>query len=181
MHKTNSDFSDLKLAISNVQQPRSNFELDNFVLGQHATPEMQYYQTCIELQDSIFKYENAKLGIEITQLKISKLLTKNNEISTLKAKKLELGLEQTRMAMVGAEREIAYLFHIWSQFETKYTREQIESGQQEYWKQRLTNNARAMLSGGSGINPAHLEAMQQAGILDNFVKEIELERKELNL
>lgn len=174
-------FDEIEKAIAEVQQPRSQFQLEKFVLGQHPTPEMQYYQTCIELQDLIFKYKTAQIGLQIQEKKLEKLVAKGDEISVLKAKKLELGMEQTKIAMLGAEREINHLVNIWNSFETKFTREQIEAGQFDYWKARLTGNAKAMLIGGVSVNPAHIEAMKQAGVLDDFVIEVEASKKELGL
>ena len=167
-------------AIAEVQQPRSRFQLERFVLGQHATEEMRYYQTVIELQDMIYKYKLAEIGVKKTEAKIAKLRKSGDELDELKAQELELGLVQTRFTMVGAEREIAHLIDIWKSFDKKYTREEIEQAQPDYWQARLTNNAKAMLMGGSGVNHAHIEAMEQAGVLDNFVAEVEKTKKELS-
>jgi hypothetical protein len=37
-----------------------------------------------------------------------------------------------------------------------------------------------MLMGGSSVNASHIEAMEQAGVLDNFVAEVEKTKKELS-
>jgi predicted transcriptional regulator len=169
----------IEQAIAEVQQPRSRFQLERFVLGQHATPEMQYYQTVIELQDSIYKYKLAKINVKKAQLKIDKLRATGDELDELKAQERELGLAQTQFAMVGAEREMTHLLEIFDSFTHKYTRQEIEAAQPDYWQARLTNNAKAMLMGGSSVNPAHIEAMEQAGILDSFVAEVEKTKKEL--
>lgn len=166
-------------AIAEVQQPRSRFQLERFVMGQHATPEMQYYQTCLELQDMIYKYKLAQLNVKKAELKISKLRATGDEMDDLKAQERELGLEQTRIAMVGAERELAHLVQIWESFKHKFTRAEIETAQPDYWNARLTNNARAMLMGGASVNAAHIEAMDQAGVLDNFINEVAESKKEL--
>jgi len=68
-----------------------------------------------------------------------------------------------------------------SSFVHKYTRAEIEEAQPDYWKARLTSNAKAMLMGGTSVNHAHIEAMQQAGILDEFVVEVAQSKKELGL
>ena len=166
-------------AIAEVQQPRSRFQLERFVLGQHATDEMKYYQTVIELQDSIYKYKLAEIGVKKANLKIAKLRSTGDELDELKAQEVELGLAQTTFAMLGAEREMKHLIEIWDSFDKKYTREQIELAQPDYWQARLTNNAKAMLMGGSSVNPSHIEAMEQAGVLDSFVAEVENTKKEL--
>jgi len=172
-------FDEIDKAIAEIQQPRSRFQLDRFVLGQHATPEMQYYQTVIELQDMIYKYKLAQIGVKKSEAKIAKLRKTGDEIDELKAQEIELGLAQTKFTMLGAERELAHLIDIWNGFKHKYTREEIEEAQPDYWQARLTNNAKAMLMGGSGVNPAHIEAMDQAGVLDGFVELVEQSKKEL--
>ena len=172
-------FERIEKAIAEVQQPRSRFQLERFVLGQHATPEMQYYQTVLELQDAIYKYNLAVINVKKSKLKISKLRATGDELDELEAQEMELGLVQTTYAMVGAEREMKHLLEIFDTFTHKYTREEIEAAQPDYWQARLTNNAKAMLMGGSSVNSAHIEAMEQAGVLDSFVAEVEKTKKEL--
>jgi predicted transcriptional regulator len=173
-------FEEVNKAIAQVQQPRSRFQLESFVLGQHPTPEMKYYQTVIELQDAIYKYKLAVINVKKSELKIAKLKATGDELDELKAQERELGLAQTHFAMVGAEREMKHLLEIFDSFTHKYTREEIEAAQPDYWQARLTNNAKAMLMGGASVNPAHIEAMEQAGVLDSFVAEVEKTKKELS-
>jgi hypothetical protein len=172
-------FDEIEKAIAEIQQPRSRFQLERFVLGQHATPEMQYYQTVLELQDMIYKYKLAQIAVKKTETKIAKLRSTGDELDELKAQEKELGLAQTRFTMIGAQRELKDLMEIFESFTHKYTRDEIEQAQPDYWQARLTNNAKAMLMGGSGVNAAHIEAMEQAGVLDNFIAEVENTKKEL--
>jgi hypothetical protein len=172
-------FEEIEKAIAEVQQPRSRFQLEAFVLGQHATPEMKYYQTCLELQDTLYKYKMADIHKKKTDLKIERLRATGDQLDELKAQEIEIGQAQTALAVMGAQRELAHLIDIWESFEHKFTRAEIEAAQPDYWQARLTNNAKAMLMGGSGVNAAHIEAMEQAGVLDNFVAEVEKTKKEL--
>jgi hypothetical protein len=172
-------FDEINKAIAEVQQPRSRFQLESFVLGQHATDEMKYYQTVIELQDAIYKYKLAALNVKKSELKIEKLRETGDDLDELKAQEVELQLAQTSFAMVGAEREMQHLIEIFDSFTHKYTRAEIEAAQPDYWQARLTNNAKAMLMGGQSVNPSHIEAMEQAGVLDSFVAEVEKTKKEL--
>lgn len=172
-------FDEIEKAIAEIQQPRSRFQLERFVLGQHATDEMKYYQVCLELQDTLYKYKLAAIAKKKGDIKIERLRSTGDELDELKAQEIELGLGQTALAVIGAERELAHLIEIWESFQNKYTREQIEAAQPEYWQARLSNNAKAMLMGGSSVNAAHIEAMEQAGVLDNFVAEVEKTKKEL--
>jgi hypothetical protein len=171
--------TEIEQAIAEVQQPRSRFQLEAFVLGQHATPEMKYYQTVIELQDAIYKYKLAQIAVQKSELKIARLRSTADDLDELKAQEIELGLGQTQVTMLGAEREMKHLVEIFDTFQHKYTRAEIEQAQPDYWQARLTNNAKAMLMGGTSVNPAHIEAMEQAGVLDSFVAEVEKQKKEL--
>jgi len=174
-------YEEIEAAITEVQQPRSRFQLERFVTGSHATPEMQYYQTCLELQDMIYKYQVAKIGVQKAELKIKRLRETKDEMKELKAQETEIGLRQTRLAMIGAERELNDLVAIFESFENKFTRAEIEAAQPDYWNARLTGNAKAMLMGGTSVNAAHIEAMEQAGVLENFIKEVAQSKKELGL
>ena len=141
---------------------------------------MRYFQTVIELQDMVYKYKSAEISIKKTEIEIDRLRATGDEIDELDAQEKELGLEQTKLVMIGAKREIDYLIELWESFEHKYTREEIEVAQPDYWQARLTNNAKAMLMGGQSVNAAHIEAMEQAGVLDSFVAEVEKTKKELS-
>ena len=175
------DYEEIEAAITEVQQPRSRFQLERFVTGSHATPEMQYYQTCLELQDMIYKYQVAKIGVQKAELKIKRLRKTKDEMKELKAQETEIGLRQTRLAMIGAERELNDLVEIFNGFDTKFTRAEIEAAQPDYWNQRLTGNAKAMLMGGNSVNAAHIEAMEQAGVLQNLIDEVAESKRELGL
>jgi len=168
-------------AIAEIQQPRSQFQLERFVVGQHPTKEMQYYQTCIELQDMIYKFQLAQISVKKQEVKIARLRDTGDELDELEAQELEIGLRQTKLAMLGAEKELNHLITIFDSFEHKFTRAEIEAAQPEYWEARLTGNARAQLISGSSVNPAHIEAMEQAGILTSFIQEVEQSKKELEL
>jgi hypothetical protein len=164
--------TELKNAIAEIQQPRSNFALENFVVKQHLVPEMQYFQILIELQNLIYTYEDARLSSKIQEIKIQRLKSTGDEIDSLEAEKLQLGLDQTKVVAIGAEREILTLINLYKSY-PKFSREQIEAAQPAYWKERLFGNAEAMLMGGAGVNPSHIESMKQAGILDQFINHVE--------
>jgi hypothetical protein len=170
-------------AIIEIQQPRSKFQIEKFVLGQHPTKEMQYFQVCLELQDALFNYQNAEIQLKINAKKIEKLQSSGKEIDALKAQQIQLSSNQTKTVMAGAQKELSYLIELWESFDKKFTRDEIESAQGDYWEARLVNNAKAMIMGGSGVNPSHIEAMAQAGVLEKFVEQtrIEAERDLRNL
>ena len=158
-------------AITEIQQPRSRFQLVHFVIGQHDTPEMRFYQLCLELQDMGYKLRLAEIAVRKSQVEIGRLLATGDELDALEAEEKQVGLEQTRIVMRGAEREVAVLTDLFDE-STHYTRDEIEHAQPEYWKARLTRQTNLQLMAG-GVQWAQLDSMRQAGLLDELIAERE--------
>ena len=162
---------DISDAIAEVQQPRSRFQIVHFVIGQHDTPEMRYYQVCLELQDMGFKLRMARLAVRKAQIEIGRLEATGDELDAIEAEEKQVGLEQTRIVMRGAERELAILTDLFDE-STHYTRAEIEHAQPEYWQARLTRQTNLQLMAG-GVQWAQLDSMRQAGLLDELIAERE--------
>ncbi len=162
---------DIAEAIAEIQQPRSRFQLVHFVIGQHDTPEMRFYQLCLELQDMGLKLRLAQLGVRKTDIEIARLLETGDELDAIEAEEKQVGLEQTRIVMRGAEREIAVLTDLFDESQ-KFTRDEIEHAQPEYWEARLTRQTNLQVLSGS-VGWAQLDSMRQAGLLDGYVADRE--------
>ena len=162
---------DIGDAIAEVQQPRSRFQLIHFVIGQHDTPEMRFYQLCLELQDMGYKLRMAQIAVRKTTVEIGRLQATGDELDAIEAEEKQVGLEQTRIVMRGAEREIAILTDLFDE-STHYTRAEIEHAQPEYWQARLTRQTNLQIMAG-GVQWAQLDSMRQAGLLDELVAERE--------
>ena len=107
------------LAMAEIQQPRSPFQLEKFVINQHSTPEMQYSQCVTEIQALYYTIKTVTLDMKIQELKAKRLLDTGDEIDALEAQKIELGLEQTRLVGIGAIRELETLLDIFESFPKK--------------------------------------------------------------
>lgn len=151
------------LAMAEIQQPRSPFQLEKFVINQHSTPEMQYSQCVTEIQALYYTIKTVTLDMQIQEIKAKRLLETGDEIDALEAQKLELGLEQTRLVGIGAFRELEILLDIFESFPKKFTRQEIDNAQPEYWSNRLHKQAVLQELGGSQAGAAHLEALTQIG------------------
>ena len=154
-------------AITEVQQPRSRFQLVHFVVGQHDTPEMQFYQLCLELQDMGYKLRIAELSVRKTEIEIRRLLETGDELDAIEAEEKQVGLEQTLIVMRGAERELAILTDLFDESQ-KFTRDEIEHAQPEYWQKRLTRQTNLQIMSGN-VGWAQLDSMRQAGLLDEMI------------
>lgn len=157
---------DLLLAMAEVQQSRSNFQLEKFVINQHDTEEMRYVQTVIELQQLYYTIKNVSLEMKKTEIEIARKRATGDEIDEIDAQLKELGLEQTRLVGVGAFRELEKLLQIYNSFEHKYTRAEIEAAQPEYWNKRLHRQATLEAIGGTQAQAAHLDSLRQIGALE---------------
>ena len=151
-------------AIAEIQQPRSRYQLIHFVLGQHDTPEMQFYQLMLELQDMGFKLRMAQISLRKTEVEIARLLETGDELDALEAEEKQVGMEQTQIVMKGAQREIAILEDIFNTCQ-HYTRDEIEHAQPDYWEKRLTRQTNLQIMAGN-VGWAQLDSMSQIGLLD---------------
>jgi len=158
-------------AIAEVQQPRSRFQLVHFVIGQHDTPEMRFYQLCLELQDMGYKLRIAQLAVRKAEVEIRRLVETGDELDAIEAEEKQVGLEQTQIVMLGAERELAILTDLFDESQ-KFTRDEIEHAQPEYWQKRLTRQTNLQLMAGS-VQWAQLDSLRQAGLLDQVIAERE--------
>ena len=158
--------SDILFDIAEIQKPRSFFQLKNFVVGQHDTEEMRYYQTLIEIQNLYYTIREVGLQIKKTEIEIDRLRSTGDEIDEIDAQIKELGLEQTRMVSIGAFRELEDLVKIYNSFSKKYTREDIEKYQQDYWNKRINRQLVLESAAGSSGAYGHLESLRQMGLLE---------------
>lgn len=158
--------NELLSAFSEVQQARSNFQIDHFVIGQHDTDEMRYYQTLIELQSLYYTMRIVNLQVKKIKAEIASLRSSNDEIKLIDAQIKELELEQLLTAAIGTVREVEKLVAVYQSFPHKYTREEIEAGQEEYWHKRLYRQAALeATAGGSTAQAAHLDSLRQIGVI----------------
>ena len=156
----------IREAIEEIQQPRSRYQLIHFVLGQHDTPEMQFYQLMMELQDMGYKLRMARLGVKKLEIEIARLLETGDELDAIEAEEKQVNLEQTMIVMRGAEREVAVLEDIFNSCQ-HYTRDEIEHAQPEYWEKRLTRQTNLQIMSG-GVQWAQLASIRQIGLLDEL-------------
>lgn len=157
-------------ALLEIQKPRTRFQLDHFVVGQHDTEVQQYKQVLLEFGSLLNSIKITELEIRKSEIKIQRLLDTGDEIDAIDAEIQTIGLNQTRLALLGMQRELEDLLEIWNSFEKKYTYEEIEADQPDYWSKRLHRQAHleAMGSGGH-VGWASLDALRQIGV--QFIEE----------
>ncbi len=163
----------LQKALAEIQQPRSEYQLQHFVVGQHDTEPQRYRQCLIEIQSINYTLRTVKLELQKSEIQIERLRATRDSVDELDAQIKEVGMEQTRLAMIGAERELEALVSIWLAFPTHYTHAQIEDDQREYWHERLNRQTRLEVMGSGKIGWAQLDALRQIGELETTLQPVE--------
>ena len=169
---------DIEQAIMEIQQPRSRFMLEKMTLGEHDTPEMRFYYCVVELNDKLHKFRKAEIGKERMEREMARLEESDEQDADLDLREKRAEYEFFMGVMAGGERELRDLFDIYEGME-HFTREQIDTNQQEYWEARMTRQTRMQIMAG-GVQWAQLDAMRQVGLLDDLVDERETALAELN-
>jgi hypothetical protein len=168
---------DIVALFAEVTKSRSDFQLEKFVINQHPTKEMQYFQCILELQTIYYEIKRMELEVKKTEVEISRLRATGDEIDEIDAQMKELGLEQTKLRAVSQLRELETLLNILSTY-PRYTREEIEKGQHEYWNIRLHKQAELQRISATPNEAAHLEALIQIGALKyELPKEAQIENE----
>lgn len=154
-----------KIANDYIIQPRSRYQIENFVVGQHDTLEMQYRQILIEAQELIYKIKMAEINQKKILIQIDRLLKTGDELDALEAEEKQLSLQRTEIVLEGSRRELKILENLFNNSK-KYSPEDIEDNQQEYWKLRLSRQAEMdKIQAIEGVSVSNLEALLQAGLL----------------
>lgn len=149
--------------IRELQQNRSNFALEKFVVGQHDKPARQRKQVLDELlvlldglNQCVVDYEMTQIDIEELQEKVSdKFERRRNEI---KLREKQRAIKFIELRIIGLVRECNFLLAMLERM-PKYTREQFEKEEAEYWESRLSRQA--WLTDRFGGNFGNVDAILQ--------------------
>lgn len=152
----------LKDDIDAIQQPRSNFALENFVVAQHHMPGRQRMQCVLELQIKMFNARRAALDVRERELKIQQIEYRSglgevaDQLNEVEAEKLKIEIEEINLVRLGNLREAECLYGILQKL-PKYTREEYEAEERDYWALRLNEQIDLSLRPSSG----NMEAVNQ--------------------
>lgn len=150
--------------IRTIQQPRSEYVLRHFVVGEKDTDIEAWAQCLLEMERKYFAIRRAEVQLKKHRIERQRLLDSGDEIDQLDAELKALSVEETELGLIGAKREFATLWKIYQEFNAHYTRADIEAGQAEYWHRRLTRQASQDINAGGRIGVGNQDALRQAGI-----------------
>lgn len=163
------EIMNIQAAIKEIQQSRSRYQLEKFVIGQHDSPEMQYYQLCTEANGTINSIKETELRIEKIKAEAEELKETGKKSDSIEAQIKELAVPELETQLIGQRRELAFMEELFSQYEN-YSREDIEAAQPEYWRNRLMRvGEMQMLAKQGGVDWAHIQALYQADVLHEAI------------
>ena len=157
---------ELLKAFKEIQQPRTEYVLRHFVVGKHETPQQQYSHCVLNLQIKYNALRRAKIHLEKVEYLIEKYRKEEdngNKLSGFKRRDKEIDCEECELAVLGALREFEALYRIWNEFDKKYTREEIDLAQPEYWNKRLTRQTNQDLFATGRVGAGNQDALRQIG------------------
>ena len=157
---------ELKEAFDAIQQPRPDYVLEKFVVGQHDTNPQRYMQCVLEMQIKYDAIRRARLTRKKLLLQIAKLEGDGSQIDLIDADLKRIDIEAQDRAMLGAVREFEALYRIWQGFDKRYTRAELNAAQEEYWHKRLTRQANHDIEATGRVGVGNLEALEQAGLVE---------------
>ena len=150
---------DLRTAFEDIQQPRSDFQIEHFVIGQHDTDERSYVQCVLELQA---KYDGIKRAMFKRERIFTQLESMNCDITSIDYREIMFELEVLDRSLLGMTREFKTLYTIWKSM-PKFTYNQIQGAEERYWRLRLKRQATQDLNATGRVGVGNQEAIAQAG------------------
>jgi len=151
-------------AFKAIQQPRSDYQLENFVVGEKHTPASAYAQCVLEMQAKHQVIRRGVISRKKFKLEIERLRATGDEMDELAAQEKEIDLEQLEDAALGALREFRCLYAIFKGFERHFTYEEIQDDQSQMWYARFSAECNMHVQATGTIPYGHLDALRQAHI-----------------
>jgi len=167
--KVHERAENLKKAFLDIQQPRSDYALINFVMDDHCTAERKYAQIVEELRRA---YNFIRLLLlEIESLKIEQENLRKNEkkmtrLVEIDIEKKQIQIEDQEASLVGKVREFDCLYRLWEQFPKKFNVDDINKAEPEYWERRLAcDAAQDMFAFNNGLRFGTINALRLAKLI----------------
>jgi len=154
--------AELKSDFETIAQGKSDFVLEHLVVGQEDTLPQQWVQAVLELKVRYFSI--AGLLLDMKEAKRKYKLHKFIETITLglfgNSRRQELRIESLQLSIDGLYGEFHALYRLYKSM-PKLSRKQIEAGQYEYWKTRLTKQAYFDVLAKGRVQQGNMEGLRQ--------------------
>jgi len=157
-------------------QHRTDFQLEALNVKSHETPERQYKQCLDELVRKVSGIGDLEISAEELKDEMEQAAQKAQSLpdgfeqrqADRERRKKKLALWQTEIALEGQLREFKALYAVFKQY-PKFTAEQIQAAEAEYYQKRLYKKAALQLESNGRIDPEVVSALTLCGyVADNY-------------
>jgi hypothetical protein len=155
--------AELDESIKAIQQPRTDFQIKHFVVGQHVSEPRRWWQCVLELQIKLQNIRRAEIHQRQSRRKIERLEKIGTPAALDKAELERIDLEDHSLAMLGAVREAQCLWGIYKSFDRTFTREELEAAESEYWQLRLAMQAQHDMNANGRVGVGNQDALRMIG------------------
>lgn len=153
-------------AFNAVCQPKTNFQIENFVVGQHDTPERRFAQCVTQLHILVCNIKRAEIQRKRILLDIRDLGKKKSERNLLNLEEKQIDLEQIEFSLKGALSEFATYYTLFSNMK-KFTYEEIQCAEPIYWSLRLARQSQEDIEATGRIGQGNIDALWQSKKIAN--------------
>lgn len=153
--KINEIVEGLREDFGAIAMPRSAYVLENLVVKVHEHDSQKWLQCVLEMR---IKYNVIRRHLVNRQKLQREIETLEDELDR-ELKRIDL--DDLEWSLLGATREFFALFAIYQTFGKRYTAEEIEAGQAEYWYNRLVKQAQQDIAAMGRIGQGNQEALRQ--------------------
>ena len=151
-------------AFYEMPQAKTPYMLRHLIIGQHDTIEMQYAHSVLNLRQAYNALRTAQIGLEKTDWEIGELKKKagkGDKRSEFKHRNKEVEKMEAECSVIGKVREFQTLYEIWRSFPKKFTREETNAGQEEYWKKRAIRQKNQDLIANGRVGAGNQDLLRQ--------------------
>lgn len=164
MFKIEKAIIEMKDDFNAIAMARPPFVLKKFVIGAHDHPAQQWAHCVLEMRIKYDAIRRAQISREILNEEINELEKTGKKADQLKAELKRIDIEEQDRATLGAIREFEALYEIYQSFNQRYTREELNHFQADYWRNRILRQSEQDYLATGRISASNQEALRQIGI-----------------
>jgi|6_EtaG_2_1085325.scaffolds.fasta_scaffold13334_2 hypothetical protein len=149
-----------------MPQAKTDFVLRELVIGQHETIEQQYAHCILELRMAYNALRRAKIGLEKTDYEVAELKAKDEDGDKMAGfdwREKLIDKYEAECAVIGKLREFSCLYKIYQSFPKKFTREEVNEAQPEYWNKRAIRQANQDVIAIGRVQQGNQDLLRQLG------------------
>jgi hypothetical protein len=161
--------AEIEQAMFNVPFGNSSFQ-NNYLINSFETGSRKYRHILLQMQQKLKALKDAEFSHKRNQVKILELEFKIAKAKGFTKTLLEIDLEEKKWGIDFSKKliedaiiELNDFYKAFSQLH-KYTREEFEAEEKEYWSKRLTKEAQLSISATGRIDVGTQSTLLQIGI-----------------